>query len=376
MRSLIQLKNKNNSKISKQCLNYLSPDFIYIPYPEGASVKAKSKDIINKETILLTKEKTKIYSPVSGQIMGACEMQVGKKLVRTIVIENDFREKTTSIKGTKKYISKYSKEAVLDLVNTFNVYQGAFVGKTLVINGMDNEPGVITSSYIISQYPNEILETIDALCTIFDFHKCFLAIKNNDSENVETLVNHIGTYPNISLQLMPDLYPLGHKDILIKELVLPRKLKEGVIYLTAEELYAIYSVLKKGRPITEKYVTIAGDMIENPAIVKVKIGTSLKDIIVSNFKLIQEDYQIVINGLMGGYEVNNLDFVITTDTNSIFINSINLIPEQSCINCGLCHAKCPVGCDPRTKKLAGCIKCGACSYVCPAKINFKERMVK
>ena len=59
-------------------------------------------------------------------------------------------------------------------------------------------------------------------------------------------------------------------------------------------------------------------MIETPKIINVKLGTCLRDIIFNNFKLKGEDYKIIINGLLSGYEVDTLDFIITPDIRSIF----------------------------------------------------------
>lgn len=374
MGNLIQIKTNHKININKKVLNFLNPDYIYIPYPDGFKLNFKSNDLVKKEEVVLANEKEYLYSPVSGKVLGAVTMQVGKDKAKTIIIENDFKEETKSVKGVKKQINSYTKVDVKTLVKTFNAYQGEFNGTTMVISGIDTEPYALSSSYLVSEYTNEILETIDALYEIFGINKCIFAIKNNDSENATNLVNYLGTYPQINLKLMPDLYPLGLPEILIKELGLNQTLEE-IIYLTVEDIYAIYSVLKKGRPLTEKLVTISGDLLTRSKVVKVKIGTSLKDLLLNNFKIKVDLYHVVINGILGqGYEIDNLDFVITPDVKSIFITSIDESKEKTCINCGMCHTKCPVSCDPRQQKLKGCINCGSCTYICPAKINFKERV--
>ena len=174
---------------------------------------------------------------------------------------------------------------------------------------------------------------------------------------------------------MPDLYPIGDKEILINKLISPKKQESGVIYLTVGDVYAIYNVLKRKRPITEILITISGDMIDQPKVVNVKIGSSLKEVIENNFKIKNTNYQIVINGLMGGYEIDNLDFIITPEINAVFITSPLKIFKKKCINCGMCHTKCPYGCDPRTNyQMDKCLDCGICSYVCPANINFKRKV--
>lgn len=369
MVKLIKIEENPQIKCNKTVKDYLDADYIYIPYSNDYKLNIKNKNVL-KNGIILSKDKKYIYSTVSGTILGIYETIVNNKKSNTIVIENDFKEKTSRTTGVKRNINKYSKEDVKNLVNGFNVYNDSLEGNTLIVSGIDNEPYEETMSYLISKYTEEILECIDALYNILDIHKCFFAIKNNDSDNVNTLINQIGTYPNIDLKLMPDLYPIGNKDILIQELVLPSKIENGVIFLTVEDVYAIYNVLKKNKPITEKLVTFSGDLLTKSKVMNVKIGTNIKDIITNEFKLKSNDYHIVINGLLSGYEINSLDAIITPEIRSVFINSASKERETKCINCGLCINNCPFGCNPRDKlRMEKCKKCGICNYICPSKIK-------
>lgn len=124
-------------------------------------------------------------------------------------------------------------------------------------------------------------------------------------------------------------------------------------------------------------MTISGNAIETPVVVNVKIGTSLADLIKNCCNIINKNYYVVVNGLISGKTLKSLNNVITEDTRSIFLNTIDKSTEKKCINCGLCNKKCPVGLNPKYIKehknvdYSKCIKCGLCSYICPSKINFK-----
>lgn len=372
MINLINIKNDKRLNAKMIVHNYLSPDYVYIPYEKDFKINVKTKEAIYKDSIVASTDAKFMYSPVSGTVLGLSEMLVNNKKTKVIVIENDFKEKVKKIKGIKKYINNYSKEEVIDILRLFNIKFDKLDGKMLLINGLDEEIYEKSRSATIKKYINEILDTIDALYDIFNCEKCYFAIKNNDSDNVDALIHHIGTYPNIDLKMMPDLYPLGHKDILEEELIISKNKDLGVIYFTVEEIYNIYNVLKRQRPVTEKFITISGDMVKTPKIINVKIGTSIRDIINNNIIVDGEVTNVIINGLLSGY-ASSLDLIITPDINSIFIHAKSIIHETDCINCGMCHTKCPVGVDPRTKyKIDNCIKCGVCTYICPAKINFKK----
>ena len=357
-----ELKITNNKEIKE----YLNPDYIYIPYKKDSTLNVKDNEQITKNSIILVNKNNLIYSPISGTIIGLCDNIVDNKVMKTIVIENDFKEKIQKDKRNNKK-TNLNRLELINKLQKYLAFSNTFNGKYLVINGIDYEPYEETYSYLIKEYTDILLETIDDLLNILKISKGYLTIKNNDSLNVETLVNQIGTYPNIELKLFPDIYPIGYHDLVIKELSLD---KHEVIYLTVEDIYNIHNVLKKNAPINEKLVTITGNLLNDSKVVKVKIGTRIADIIQDEFKINSDDYHIIINGLLSGYEVSNLNTIVTPNIRSIFINSLNHNKEEKCINCGLCHINCPLKCDPRTKyKMEKCIKCGLCNYICPSKIK-------
>lgn len=380
MNSMVTIKESKNISIDNNVVNFLNPDYIYIPIEEGFSINVKSNTIIYKEDILLKSEDKLIYSPISGKVLGkTSSMSDNNSSIPCVVVENDFREKIKKKKSTEKYINEYSCEDALNLIYKYNACDRHINihAKTLLINGIDSDPFEKTFSHIIDSYSSKILEAIDALSTILKVDTTILAINNHDTNNVINLSNNIGTYPNITLKLVPDIYPLSFQDILIKNILTKKQISGGVNYLTVQDIYNIYNVLKRKKPITEKLVTVSGNAIKSPIVVNVKIGTSMSDLIKNCCNIVNKNYYVITNGLIAGNTLTSLNNIITSDTRSIFLNTIDSTPEKKCINCGLCNKKCPVGLNPkylREHKEADrskCINCGLCSYICPSKINFK-----
>lgn len=361
---------KDDSVVNKNICNFLSPDYVYIAYDKKYKLGVKINDRVLKEDIILSNGTDFIYSTVSGSVSGARKMLVDGEVLPTIILENDFEEKTKSLKSSARNISDIDFEVLKNLVYTYTTYRGPLLGETLIISGIDEDPFEHSYSHIISDFFMELLECIDALCNILKIHKCFLAIKNNDSDNVNKLVNSIGTYPSVDLKLMPDVYPIGMKEILVKELVRSSKLDKGIIFLNVLDVLTIYHVLKRRKPITEKLITIGGSALDKTRVVNTKIGTSIKDIIDNCFKVTCDDYMIVTNGLMKGTEVNSLDMLVTPKLRSVFLIKKESVSPTKCNNCGLCNIYCPFECDPKGDyKMDKCNNCGLCSYVCPAKIK-------
>ena len=367
MSKLINIKNNLNIKTSNELIDYLNPSHVYIPYKKTFKLNIKVNDQVYMNGLILHSEDNYVYTPVSGKIIGACESVVDGKKNPTIIIENDFREKVPKVKGIKKDIYNYDAISLNNELKKYNAISEDLKGTILVVNGIDYEPFEQTMSYLIKDHLESILQGIDALIKILNIEKCYLAINNSDSNNVTKLVNEIGTYPNIKLKLMPDLYPIGKKEVLVNELNLSKH-KDNIIFLSVEDIFAIYNVLKKEKPITEKFVTFSGDLLDTPKVLKIKIGTNIGDVINDMFKITGSDYDVIINGLLSGYKIDNLNAVITPNIRSVFINSKVKQIENECINCGLCISHCPVGAKPnQNKDMNLCIKCGLCNYICPSK---------
>ena len=374
------MRNIKSEIVDDKIHDYLNPEYIYIPITDGYKLDIKENSNVLKEDVLLTNGDYHIYSPISGKVIGKTNsLLLNNQKVESIVIENDYKESIKKQKGVKRYISDYKKKELINLVESYQATKVNLNTKAtrLIINGIDKDPYEKTRSYLINAYSDKILETVDALIEVLDIKETIFAINNNDTNNVINMSSHIGTYPNIRLKLMPDQYPIGFKAILLKNLLSKKQINEGVIILSVEDVYNIYTVLKRQKPILEKIVTISGNAVENSMVVKVKIGTSMADLIKHTCKIKNSKYYVVINGLISGMTLENLNTVVTNDIRSIFLNSVDETKEVECINCGLCNLKCPIHLNPKYIKehskadRSECIKCGLCTYICPSKINFK-----
>lgn len=365
-----------NSKLE----SFLNPDYVYMPLPEDFNLQTIEEKHVMKNDVLFEKNGKSTFSPISGVVKSISnDLKINNKNVKCLVIENDFKEDIRQNKYATKYINKYSKKELMELLKKYMPNLDTFNGeKTILINGIDKEETEKNFSFIINNKSDKILETADALANILEIQNVVFAINNKDANNVLNLTSNIGTYPNIRLKLLPDIYPIGFKNILIKNVLTKKEIDNKVFYLTVEDLINIYNVLKRRKPIIEKYVTIGGNCIKESVVVNTKIGVKIADLIKNNCEIINEEYYVVVNGLISGITLESLNSIITLDTRSIFLNTLSKETEKECINCGLCTLKCPVGLNPKYIKehkkadKSKCINCGLCSYICPSKINFKE----
>jgi len=252
--------------------------------------------------------------------------------------------------------------------------------KAFILNCIDEEPYVVNESFYLLEFYEEFLELLDTLDKNYQFLSITIAIKASNSNNINKLMDTLGMYPNISLKAVPNFYLLGREEFLLKHLGYN---KEETQVMKISDFYHLNNLLKRNKVKSDKLITISGNNIKNPSMVRVKLGSKLSNV-VKSFIMEEENSVYIANGLMQGKEINFKDFVITENFDSLLIMKQEEEKKQEkCIHCGACIEICPKNLNPllRNKKRYQkyfdkiCLNCGLCSYICPVYINFNEKRV-
>lgn len=372
MANLIELKTQK-ILVSSSILKYDKPDYVYIPLLNDLDLKA-----LNNTHVLIGDYITSsAISPVSGIITGIKKMNSLAGNINHLEIKNDYKEMYTNEYTGKKLMSTFTKEEFESRIPEFLINE--FNNKdNLVINCIDDEPFVLTENFYLLKYTEEILEFIDKLSKIYHFNSITICVKSTSSENINRLINILGSTPNIHLEVCPNLYLLGNSVFLLKHLNLN---ESNTLVLSAHKCYNLLYEVERKRYLSSKLITISGDAVKNPTIVSAKIGAKIKEIIAEHIKLNNEEVVYFANGLMHGKRTFIEDFIVTEDLDSLIImKEVAREKPQDCLNCGACISVCPVGINPILLNSKDyfkivkdkCLNCGLCSYICPANINFKE----
>lgn len=348
---------------------------------------------------------TTLVATVSGTVVGFAEKYISNgKLVKSIVIENDFKEKYLDKVGKKKDITKYSKKEFVYLLTkcgitgmggsdfpTYIKYDTDEKIKYLIINGSECEIYPSADSALMYNNPQEILEGIDAIMEIMNIDFAYIAIKKTNTKVIKKFLKYINSYPNIKIYGLIDAYPCGYERNLVATILgltydkLPKEV--GVVVNNVSTIFAIYEMLKYHKPLIERVITITGSGIKHPANYKVKIGTNLNEIILKTEPYNKLKNPILIaGGAMMGSTIPSDELIITKDLNCIIITEELMGTPLPCIKCGKCSEVCPQelipsmiiekNADLKALQIDKCINCGLCSYVCPSKIEVRDHIKK
>lgn len=374
MEKLIELSVDSSIKVSNKVININKPEYVYIPILPSSKLLVKKGTNVKIGMPLISKGNDIITSPISGEVTSIKKVITIKGEIDAIEIKNDFTEVTIKESKLKKNILNIKKEVLDKILDLFKVNLNN--KKEIVLNCIDDEPYILTESfYLFLEYTN-FLEVLDKLSDIYKVNVS-IAVKASNNFSINELMNYLGMYTNIKLEIIPNLYLLGNNKLLLKHLGLEEKDTEVI---KASNFYHISNFIKKGRLKTDQLITISGNNIVNSSIIRVKIGTSLKEVFKS-IKGLGNSSIFIVNGLMSGKEIDINNLIITSDLTSILVIKKETIEkahrkEEKCLNCGACIDICPVGINPlllkekNYKEKNKCLKCGLCSYICPVYINF------
>lgn len=292
----------------------------------------------------------------------------------------------------------------------------------IVVNGAECEPLLRVDQQLLALKTKEILQALDQIVQVTDSKKGIIALKGKYTSALESLDKDINKYKNLEIFKLENFYPAGDEQVTVYE-VLKKIVPEGgiplsvdVIVINVETLLNIYNA-SKGIPVTEKYITVTGE-VKNPVTVKVPIGISVSEVIAMSGGATVEDFKVIDGGPMMGKIINNTEEPVTKTTKGLIVlpndhsliksknRSIKQMLKQSrtaCCHCSLCTEVCPRNllghnlypdklmraasygstCDQSTSITQSflCCECGLCEQVCimglqPWKLNsfFKSQL--
>lgn len=237
--------------------------------------------------------------------------------------------------------------------------------KTLVINGLNPEPGISVAEQLLKDEKETVEAGLEMVRRFMSPEKTVLAVAASAPyELSESSVHGIKPkYPNCL-------------DSLVVKSVTGKELPSDTKVLSVMDLYEIGTVVRTGMPLTHTVMTVAGRNYRVP------LGTTIRHLMDSLNMNVTTGDTVVLGGPFRGDAVYSLDEGVKKGDHGLFSISSSTFPaiqDAACINCGECVLKCPARIQAHLISryaeyemfemaekhgLNSCFECGLCGFNC------------
>ncbi len=234
---------------------------------------------------------------------------------------------------------------------------------TIVLNCAECEPILTLHRQVLERYASEIVYALDEVRSAVNAKTAIVAVKKSYKGAVEAVKEALKDYKNVEIKYLPEIYPSGDEVVTIYEVtgrVVPPgniPISVGVIAFNVETVLNIYYAIKENKPVTHKYITVAGE-VKNPKTVYVPIGITFKEVIDLAGGVTTDDFTIINGGPMMGAEASIYESVTKTTNGLIVLPKHHYVIERKNSNSKI---------DIK-RAMSSCCQCKMCTDLCPRNL--------
>ena len=280
---------------------------------------------------------------------------------------------------------------------------------TVLINAAECEPLLHKDKEVLKAYADGVLEGLASAMRLVGAARGVVGIKEKYGDVVAALRPKLAG--RMEIALLQDAYPAGDEFMLVYD-VLGRVVPPGGIPLNVSAVVmnvetALNVARSAERPVTEKFVSVAGAVAE-PVTLRVPVGVTLAECVAAAGGATVPDANYVVGGVMMGVLEDNHQALVDKTTGGVIVlggghavvrrrrqdwRQIARIGRSACDQCSFCTELCPryllghpiephramrslaftlIG-ERNVQGTAFCCECNLCSlYSCPEDLDPKN----
>lgn len=233
--------------------------------------------------------------------------------------------------------------------------------KQIVINAAECEPLMMVDHHIFRKHLRAIIETINLMIDVIGAEEAIMGIKGKNMHLLDPEIVRELEGTRIKIHEIPDVYPAGDEVVLVYETtgkIIPEgaiPIMVGVMVINTETLYNIKKAIFDKEPVSDKYVTIAGD-VEEDITVKVPVGMKISELFAAVGYPDLSGKAVINGGPMMGKLVDIQNDVVTKTTKGLLV-----FPETHSV---IQRKKAPLSMTLK-RASAACCNCTMCTDMCP-----------
>ena len=229
----------------------------------------------------------------------------------------------------------------------------------IILNCAECEPLFRLHRSLLAEYAFEIMTALNEVKSAVSADRVIIAVKPSYIEAIDTVNYHLSAFSGFEVCKLREFYPAGDEVNTIYEAtgrtVAPGALPitVGVTVFNVETMLNTYYAVKEGRPVTSKYLTVAG-AVNNPITLDVPLGMKFSELIKLAGGYSEKDCAIINGGVMTGNLAKESD-VVTKTTNAILV-----LPKNS----GIIQRRLVKTQMNVKRAMSACCQCRSCTDLC------------
>ena len=234
----------------------------------------------------------------------------------------------------------------------------------VLANGASCEPLLMSDPWLMESVPEKVLRGLRLVMEATGAARGDVCLKGKHGGAMGKMRESLGSSPDVGLFELSDFYPAGDEQVLVYEVmkkVVPEggiPLQVGAVVCNVESLVNIADAVDSGLPVTERYLTVTGE-VARPLVAKVPVGMSLGEVIDLAGGATIGDCKVVVGGPMMGQVATDLSLPVTKTTSGLIVLPAghNVVAQKTT--------------DPaRIRRITqiACCQCSRCTDICPRNL--------